>query len=587
MQMISVKVHNFRSFKDVTFKMDGYSLLIGENNAGKSNLMNAIRVFYEDGIKFNYETDFPKFETDEESWIEIEYVLKDDEQECLKESYQSSDNLLRVRKILFSRNKEICKTSQSNIYCYENGVLSDKLFYGAKNISQAKLGKVIYIPEVSKMNDAMKLTGPSPFRDLLNLAFKKVISNSNAYQTLQDSFLEFNLSFSDECNTSDFSIQNVINDINKSIESWGVLFGVNINPVDIDTIVKSLVSHYIEDVSLGNAKVRLDSYGQGMQRHIIFTLIRLASKYNDLNSSSKDGVFDPDYVLILFEEPEAFLHPCQQELLNRNLKKMGRGNQQVLITSHSPAFVCRNIVFLHSLIKINKSNAISNAYQIKGNELEDLFAENGGLFYHCCNLMADKATDDDLRRCLKNKGLGADSFDINAKLEEESLKYLLWIDTERSSMFFAKTVLICEGATEKALFDYLLSTDWGDLKEKNVYVLDAMGKFNIHRYMNLFSKIGIDHAVLFDLDGGNSYHRVVNDFIKENRNIFTKNILTFPQDLETFLEIDLPARKDLKPLNLMQALFEGTVKKARLEELRELVASSFVDSSSAIPSLKP
>jgi predicted ATP-dependent endonuclease of OLD family len=53
--------------------LEDYSLLIGENNAGKSNVIRALRIFYEND-NFNEDVDFPKFSTDDkESWIEIEY----------------------------------------------------------------------------------------------------------------------------------------------------------------------------------------------------------------------------------------------------------------------------------------------------------------------------------------------------------------------------------------------------------------------------------------------------------------------------------------------------------------------------------
>ncbi len=48
-------------------------MLIWANNAGKSNVITALRIFYEDGIKYNENSDFPKFQADDnESWIEIE-----------------------------------------------------------------------------------------------------------------------------------------------------------------------------------------------------------------------------------------------------------------------------------------------------------------------------------------------------------------------------------------------------------------------------------------------------------------------------------------------------------------------------------
>jgi len=69
-KMKSVKIHNFRSIKKATFMLNDYNVLVGANNSGKSNILTALRIFYEDGIKFNEKTDFPRFQTDdEESWI--------------------------------------------------------------------------------------------------------------------------------------------------------------------------------------------------------------------------------------------------------------------------------------------------------------------------------------------------------------------------------------------------------------------------------------------------------------------------------------------------------------------------------------
>jgi putative ATP-dependent endonuclease of the OLD family len=100
MKIQTLKIHNFRSIKDVTINLDDYSLLIGENNVGKTNIITALRLFYEDeGIKYNESTDFPKFQTeDNESWIEIEFFTTNDEQQSLKEEYRSNDNILKVRK---------------------------------------------------------------------------------------------------------------------------------------------------------------------------------------------------------------------------------------------------------------------------------------------------------------------------------------------------------------------------------------------------------------------------------------------------------------------------------------------------------
>lgn len=78
MKIKSINIHNFRSVKNAVLEIDNYALLVGANNAGKSNILTALRIFYEDDIKFVEKFDFPKFAMgDSESWIEIEYLLTD------------------------------------------------------------------------------------------------------------------------------------------------------------------------------------------------------------------------------------------------------------------------------------------------------------------------------------------------------------------------------------------------------------------------------------------------------------------------------------------------------------------------------
>ncbi|MPM55151.1 hypothetical protein SDC9_101944 [bioreactor metagenome] len=138
-------------------------------------------------------------------------------------------------------------------------------------------------------------------------------------------------------------------------------------------------------------------------------------------------------------------------------------------------------------------------------------------------------------------------------------------------MFFAKHIIICEGASEKIFIDYLLDTQWQDLKEKHIYLLDAMGKFSIHRFMNLFGKLGITHSILMDSDNDKDVHQYINKFIEDNKNEFTWHISSFDRDLEAFLEIDKPDRADLKPLNIMMKHKQGNITVAKIAELKEII----------------
>ncbi|MDI6701051.1 MAG: AAA family ATPase [bacterium] len=569
MNITKVSVHNFRSIKAISFELDKYMCIVGPNNSGKSNLVNALRIFYDDA-KYNETIDFPKFNIDDddnESWIEIEYKLSDDEFNTLKDDYKGQNNVLKVRKYLKSNQKDKVKNNQSNIYAYENGNLSNNLFYGAKNISEAKLGNIIYIPELTTTDENLKLTGPSPLREIISFVMNKVVKNSSSFNNLTESFKEFNEKFRNEASNDGYSLEELRKDINESLKEWEIEFKLDINSVKPEDIIKNLVSHYTIDKNL-NKEIEIKYLGQGLQRHIIYTLLKLSSKYKDIKKSEKKD-FSPDFTLILFEEPEAFLHPNQQELLNYSLRDLSfEEGQQVIITTHSPIFVSKNIEEINSIIKFKREEGKTQCYQITNQLKSNLFSENNNLIKRLEQKKDDNNIDDNTKKRIIE--LIGDTY-YKQRLEEESIRYLLWLDSERCSAFFADIVLICEGATEKVFIDYLIKNKWNELKEKRIYVLDAMGKFNIHRYMNLFNHLGIYHSVLADKDENKNIHEIINEFITKNKNNFTIKIDFFDKDIESFLGIEPPERKDKKPLCIMWNYFNQEISEDKIETLKSKI----------------
>ncbi|MEW8539352.1 MAG: AAA family ATPase [Candidatus Thiodiazotropha endolucinida] len=573
MNLREIIIHNVRSIKDATCYVSDYSMLVGENYAGKTNILMALRLFYEDGgIKYKKDSDFPKFKTDDdESWVELAFETTPDEQAGLKDEYKSKDSILRVRKYFQSDNKDLVKTSQSNIYAYEGGELSGNLFYGAKNVSQAKLGNVIYIPAVSKTDETLKLTGPSPFREMVNFVMKRAVLESATFDGLKTAFDTFNTDFKDEASKDGFSINSLIDDINSDIDQWNIRFGVSVNPIRPEDIVKNLLSHYIEDVDLGGKQINLSSFGQGLQRHLIFTLIKLSAKYA-APSSTKKKDFDPDFTLFLYEEPEAFLHPAQQESLHLSLRTLASQEpEQVLISSHSPHFVSKQIDQIEGIIRLSKINGETNSFQVKEEALNRVFDSNIGLYKRFCDCLNSDDYDDGIKQRIRTQRLRDDIPNPAEKLEEEAVRYFMWLDAERASMFFAKHVIICEGASEKIFIDFLFNEKWPEFKDRHIYLLDALGKFNIHRYITLLTELGISHSVLLDSDNDAGVHGIVNTFIDERKTALTKTIYAFDDDFETFLDIDKPSRPDLKPLNIIVKFKRGDVADENIDALKTII----------------
>lgn len=559
MRLKKLIIHNFRSIIDATFEISNYSLIVGENNSGKTNLLTAIRAFYEDGgFKYDSNRDFPKINTtDKESWIELHFHTTNEEQESLKDDYKAIDNILRVRKY-FQSDLGRVKSKQSNIYAYENGSLSDNNFYGAANISSSKLGSVIYIPAVSKVEDSLKTTGPSPFRELVNLVMKKVITSSKVFNELNNAFSKFNNEFKAE-EVSGLSIDGIKSDVNNELSQWGVGLDIEVSPIQSDDIVKNLLKPHIEDHKLNGQRVDISSFGQGLQRHLIYTLIKISSQYNIPTKSNKKD-FNPDYTLLIFEEPEAFLHPAQQDVLFRSLKDLSNSeNQQVMISTHSAQFVGKSVNDINSILRLHRTGEQTKGYQLTEAKLRSVLANN---------LVAAKRFGEDQDP----------NFDEEIRMSDEELKYFLWLDAERSSLFFARHVLLCEGASEKIYFDYLADNEWSFLRSARVYTLDCLGKFNIHRFMHLLTELGIPHSVLFDSDKNRRQHAIWNSIVTDASTHLTNKIYQFDIDLEDFLGIPKPeGRNDLKPINIIKHHIDGlidTQKKGDLEQIiKELIGA--------------
>jgi putative ATP-dependent endonuclease of OLD family len=570
MKLRRLRIHNFRSIVEADVEVHDYTMIVGANNAGKSNVLAALRAFYED-MKWSVE-DVPKVgKSSDETWVELEFALTDAEWINLADRYKEGviDQTLTVRRYFVSKDR--VKTNQSNIYGLVKGEPEDAYFYGAKNISTAKVGRIIYIPAQTTAADQMKTSGPSPLRDMLNFMLKRVVSESAAYKAVEDAFGKLNI----EARGDDGFLAKIAKPINEAIGHWGVRFDMSVNTVSPDDITKNLVKHAFADAMLGDAVFALDRYGNGFQRSFLYELIKLAPSFADTKTSEKKE-FDPDFTMILFEEPEAFLHPAQQENMAFHLRRLSAGDrQQVVITSHSPIFVGRVADDLCQIVRARREGGITALGQIGRAVAKDVFAE-GLAFKKCLEAFVNNACIPEQQK-VKAKELLADAQnDDEIAAQEESFRYQLWLDSERSAMFFADRVLLVEGATEKALFGWLLARDWHEeLAPYRIAVIDVMGKFNFHRYTALLEQFGIPYGLILDDDQDKQHHKAVNEMLRSQGGQHRLAPAVFiPTHMESFLGKTLPKRNDQKPVQILRELETDGIAADKLTVLKAMFSKA-------------
>ena len=548
MKINNISIHNFRGILDARFELSGYSLIIGANNGGKSTLIDAIRCFYEkDGFKFDPAKDVPKVGgSDEESWVEITYSLSEEENESLKEEYRSTEKKLCLRKYL--KSKEKAKTG-AIFFKSSSGEVSSDSFYGAKNVQCGKIGELIYIPAISKVDEQTKLSGPSSLRDLLNYVVSGVIEKSLSYREFCSSVERFSSAalYTTSEEKESVSLDRIQQEMNKFLSSWNTKFSLRFSPPSATDLVKNMVAWSLHDKDL-KFDQDISRCGSGFQRHFIYSLISMGARFLARKTSSKPKDFTPDFTLILFEEPEAFLHPEKQEDLARDLQKLGKEeNRQVICTSHSPHFVSRSMDEIHSIIRVARDAGIVSVHQITRSALNNIFQAN-------VNNPKQQGNCDEV--------------------EKEAIRYAMWMDPHRAGAFCADKVLLVEGPTETVFINRL--QDDGEIPRMNgVFVLDCFGKYNIHRFMAILGALGISHSVLIDSDSGKAQHQEWNSFIQGQKNSCTKKIHLFQNDLEGFLGIAKPKENALKPLSLLIKYEHREISSEKKKEFFQLLWALF------------
>lgn len=563
MQISHILIHNFRGIIHQGFHLNPYSLLIGGNNAGKSTVVDAIRSFYEkDKFSFQDFADFPqKGSKDNESWIEITFFLTNEEYDSLADIYKHTPNVLKVRKY-FKTNGRMSdgKSAKGAIVGYKSdGTISNEHFYGAKNVQTGKLGNIIYIPAISKVDDFTKLSGPSALRDLITNIMSGVIQGSAAYAQFEKSVGEFSKEIKTAETDDAKSLVGFECELNGMLQEWGTEFSMSFKAPSSAELIKNMVQWDLIDDVLEKAQSP-EKFGSGFQRHFIYSIIRLANDYMPAGTTTKSKDFAPCMNLLLFEEPEAFLHPPQQMRLCRDLIQLSKSdNWQVLATTHSSHFVSKSTDMLSSLIHLMKVDGITTIHQILQSDWDDIVANNGMI-----DELAKKYPD-----LANNLKAGANKSDF------EALRYFLCLNAERANAFFSSHTILVEGGSEVGIINRLI--DDGLIPNgAGVCVFDSFGKYNIHRFMNLFGKLGIRHSVIIDDDSDKTGNKLkmqqdVNQMIENLRNDFTVRIEHIPGNLELLLDTKLRARSDQKPQAILLKYDSGAIAPDKIQALIGIV----------------
>mgnify|MGYP006075894617 FL=1 len=367
MEIVKVDIANFRALELVSVPLQQLSILLGENDVGKTSFLYALENFFI-GKKLTDPKDWYKRNTDNAIRITITFkgfpeddtlipLLKTDGTIVISKIF-SHDTRPEIRAILDDQSAiAVAKPTLDKWFSQESfhfiPVRRDLAVQFSMN-KTAMLGKLLR----ARMRASVNAAGAEASLNQVRTVLQDAISEPR--KSMQ-SFLREQL--------SNDSIQLGFDDLEID-PTEGVKFSVTLS----DDRVKS---------------IDIQDRGAGTQNNLIIALFRLIA------DSNVEGNF-----IFAMEEPENSLHPKAQRQLLNVIQEIS-ASTQVIVTTHSPVFIDRskfesNILLTRTLsgntiAKVFAESALAEVRTDLGIRASDALLKGGG---NCAVLVEGKTEED-------------------------------------------------------------------------------------------------------------------------------------------------------------------------------------------------
>ena len=460
-------IENYRSIERCEFRPTKLTALVGENNAGKSNILRALAtVLGRDWVTVNsfQDNDFRDHDRSRDIVIELEFSPP-----LTHQAYQGTDAVhvpvIRYKVTHYKVNTKRAKKGERRLEtgCFDGaGKPVMALLEAPRTGKQRKYGPLVNIPADVREQVPLIFVGsdraledqlPSGRYSMLRRLFEDVhdqlratrvpaeVEGKSLEVSAQELFARRLRAALDVLRIPAFnrleellrtrSLENLGYDPVKDADKLRFHFEL----FDAMEFFKSIRLAFNE----GGATIDATCMGTGVQNALVVAIFQA---YEQLR---KRGA------IFLIEEPEMYLHPHRQRFFYRTLSRLAEGNQ-LIYSTHSPNFVT-----------IPEFENVRVVYR-DANDTTKVRASS---------LLADNQ--------------------LREKLRKE-------FDPERNELFFARHVILVEGDTEKLAIPEYATRLTIDLNRQGCSVVEVGGKKSMKAFVEIVRSFGIPATVIFDSD---------------------------------------------------------------------------------------
>jgi len=535
----SVRVQNFRCLKDTTLNCESLTVLVGQNGAGKSCLLQALKIFYELNAKYD-ESDFFANSTNDDISITVTFTKLTEHEKELFSPYISGDNLI-IEKVLkyppgrtsqryfgwrlknpefeaFRQARGRSGISQAynelrqnekyrSFPSYTNRDEIEAMltawekshpdqcersrdegqFFGFKEVGESRLERYtrfIPVPAVQDAAEEASEAKGSMITEILDLVVRSTLANKPEFVELQERIQSEYGNILDPTRIPE--LQGLAGQLTSTLKDF-----VPDAKVDLSWETRLAI-----DLPFPPANIRLleDGYlspvnrtGHGLQRAFILTMLQHLTYAQATQPTEEEGEEEKlpiPNLIIGIEEPELFQHPDRQRHFAKTLLKLSEGkiagvseNIQIIYCTHSPLLVdTERFDQIRIFRKVDVGNGLPKQTKITFTTLDDV----ARFLERACGQPEGTFTGETLKQRLHAV-----------------------MTPQMNEGFFSRLVVLVEGIKDRALILGTALALGYDFESMGISVTNCNGKRNMDRPLAIFKSLDIPVFAVWDADLGN------------------------------------------------------------------------------------
>jgi predicted ATP-dependent endonuclease of OLD family len=446
-----ISIKNYKSIINETFDLSPFTPLVGYNNAGKSNMLEAIKWFLRSSPLT--ESDFNDVKKPVEVIARIDGVsedilksLEEKHKKKIEKFVIDSSMTVKVSQVEPNQKRADIKTDLLNAECEweinPNGIpqaisalFPEPIHVGAMENSEEDASKNKTSTTIGKLlKDTLE-----PLETKYSAEVIEALKGINAQLTSEGA------NRAPELDDFDKGVNSKITEFFPGVE-----IKVHIpNPEIKEVFGKGTVKVFENKAGEGRD---FSALGHGAQRSIQMALVRHLADVKRVAASKYSNT------LLLIDEPELYLHPQAVIILKEALKTLSKSGYQVIFSTHSPFMISKDDIENTILIRKNKEKGTYKRITIK-TAIKDL------------------------------------------KIDALSQIELLHEFSNSANIFFADKVILTEGKTEKRVLPVIIeSITEKSLGAQKIALVSLEGASSLKRTQDVLKALDLPNKGVVDLD---------------------------------------------------------------------------------------